>query len=209
MWLPRLPLLRRRCGVFPDIPPPVEVPAELARRYVWNSFGEFVGRAAQGQPLLVVLEDLHWADESSLLLTEHLARLLPEMPVLLLGTYRDVEVDHSHPLYRIIEQLRPRRLLERISLRRLSLDGVAAMLRGLAGQPVPEELTQVIHRETEGNPFFVEEVYLHLVESGVLLDERGRLRRDLRLDEVSVPESIRLVVGSGWTAWPRPRMRCW
>jgi tetratricopeptide (TPR) repeat protein len=186
------PALRR---VFPDIPPPVEVPAELARRYVWNSFGEFVGRAAQGQPLLVVLEDLHWADESSLLLTEHLARLLPEMPVLLLGTYRDVEVDHSHPLYRIIEQLRPRRLLERISLRRLSLDGVAAMLRGLAGQPVPEELTQVIHRETEGNPFFVEEVYLHLVESGVLLDERGRLRRDLRLDEVSVPESIRLVVG--------------
>ena len=186
------PALRR---IFPDIPPPVELPAELARRYVWNSFGEFVGRAAQGQPLLVVLEDLHWADESSLLLTEHLAGLLPEMPVLILGTYRDVEVDHSHPLNRVAEQLGRRHLLERISLRRLSLDGVGAMLRGLAGQPAPEELTQVIHRETEGNPFFVEEVYLHLVESGVLLDERGRLRRDLRLDEVSVPESIRLVVG--------------
>jgi tetratricopeptide (TPR) repeat protein len=186
------PALRR---VFPDIPPPVEVPPELARRYVWNSFGEFVGRAAQGQPLLVVLEDLHWADESSLLLTEHLAGLLPEMPVLLLGTYRDGEVDHSHPLDRIIEQLRRRRLLERITLRRLSLDGVGAMLRGLAGQPAPEELTQVIHRETEGNPFFVEEVYLHLVESGVLLDEHGRLRRDLQLDDLSVPESIRLVVG--------------
>jgi class 3 adenylate cyclase/tetratricopeptide (TPR) repeat protein len=186
------PALRR---IFPDIPPPVELPAELARRYVWNSFGEFVGRAAQGQPLLVVLEDLHWADESSLLLTEHLAGLLPEMPVLILGTYRDVEVDHSHPLSRVIEQLERQHLLERISLRRLSLDGVGAMLRGLAGQPAPEELTQVIHRETEGNPFFVEEVYLHLVESGVLLDERGRLRHDLRLDEVSVPESIRLVVG--------------
>ena len=53
----------------------------------------------------------------------------------------------------------------------------------------------MISRETEGNPFFVEEVYLHLVESGVLLDEHGRLRADLRLDEVSVPESIRLVVG--------------
>jgi class 3 adenylate cyclase/tetratricopeptide (TPR) repeat protein len=186
------PALRR---IFPDIPPPVELPAELARRYVWNSFGEFVGRAAQGQPLLVVLEDLHWADESSLLLTEHLAGLLPEMPVLILGTYRDVEVDHSHPLNRVIERLGRQHLLERISLRRLSLDGVGAMLRGLAGQPAPEELTQVIHRETEGNPFFVEEVYLHLVESGVLLDERGRLRHDLRLDEVSVPESIRLVVG--------------
>ncbi|HEX5906998.1 MAG TPA: AAA family ATPase, partial [Propionibacteriaceae bacterium] len=160
------PALRR---VFPDIPPPVEVPAELARRYVWNSLSEFVGRAAQGQPLLLVLEDLHWADESSLLLTEYLAPLLPEMPGLVLGTYRDGEVNPSHPLTRIIEQLGHRRLCERISLRRLSFDGVGAMLRALAGQPPPDELIQMISRETEGNPFFVEEVYLHLVESGVLL----------------------------------------
>ena len=186
------PALRR---VFPDIPPPIELPAELARRYVWNSFSEFVGRAAQGQPLLVVLEDLHWADESSLLLTEYLAPLLREMPVLVLGTYRDGEVDLSHPLTRVIGQLERRRLLERVSLRRLSFDGVRAMLRALAGQPAPEELTQLISRETDGNPFFVEELYLHLVESGVLLDEHDRLRRDLRLDEVSVPESIRLVLG--------------
>jgi class 3 adenylate cyclase/tetratricopeptide (TPR) repeat protein len=186
------PALRR---VFLDIPPPVELPAELARRFVWNSFSEFVGRAGQAQPLLLVLEDLHWADESTVLLTEYLAPLLPDMPVLVLGTYRDLEVDLSNPLARVIGQLQRRRLLERVNLRRLSLDGVRAMLRALAGQPAPEELTRVIHGETEGNPFFVEEVYLHLVESGVLLDEHGRLRRDLRLDEVSVPESIQLVLG--------------
>ncbi len=50
------------------------------------------------------------------------------------------------------------------------------MLRTLTGQAAPEELVQLIHRETEGNPFFVEEVYLHLVESGVLLDDHGRVR---------------------------------
>jgi class 3 adenylate cyclase/tetratricopeptide (TPR) repeat protein len=186
------PTLRR---VFPNIPPPIELPAELARRYLWNSLSEFIGRAAQVQPLLLVVEDLHWADESTVLLTEYLAPLLPQMPVLVLGTYRDAEVDLSQPLGRVIGNLGHQGLLERISLRRLSLDGVSGMLRALAGQPPPEELTQVIHRETEGNPFFVEEVYLHLVESGVLLDEHGRLRSDLRLDEVSVPESIRLVVG--------------
>jgi class 3 adenylate cyclase/tetratricopeptide (TPR) repeat protein len=186
------PALRR---VFPNIPPPVELPAELARRYVWNSFSEFLRRAAQGQPLLVVLEDLHWADESSLLLTEYLTSLLPGMPVLMLGTYRDTEVGLSHLLARVIGQLEGRRQLERVSLRRLSFDGVRAMLRALAGRPAPEELTQLIGRETDGNPFFVEEVYLHLVESGVSLDEQGRLRGDLRLDEVSVPESIRLVLG--------------
>ena len=186
------PALRR---VFPDIPPPVELPAELSRRYVWNSLSEFVGRAAQGQPLLLVLEDLHWADESTLLLTEYLAPLLPEMPVLVLGTYRDIEVDLQHPLARVIDQLESRRLVEQLSLRRLSFDGLRAMLQALAGQPAPEQLARMIDRETEGNPFFVEEVYLHLVESGVLLDEHGRVRPDLRLDEASVPESIRLVLG--------------
>ena len=140
------PALRR---VFPDIPPPVELPAELARRYVWNSFGSFVGRAAQGQPLLLVLEDLHWADESTVLLTEYLAPLLPEMPVLVLGTYRDTEVDLQHPLARVIGQLARRRLVERVNLRRLSFDGVRAMVEALAGQPAPEQLVRVIDRETE------------------------------------------------------------
>jgi class 3 adenylate cyclase/tetratricopeptide (TPR) repeat protein len=186
------PELRR---VFPDIPPPVELPPELARRYVWNSFGEFVGRAAQGQPLLLVLEDLHWADESTVLLTEYLAPLLPDMPVLVLGTYRGLGVDLHHPLARVIGQLGRKRLVERVNLRRLSFDGVRAMVEALAGQPAPEQLVRVIDRETEGNPFFVEEVYLHLVESGVLLDEYGRMRPDLEVDEASVPESIRLVLG--------------
>jgi class 3 adenylate cyclase/tetratricopeptide (TPR) repeat protein len=186
------PALRR---VFPDIPPPVELPAELARRYVWNSLSEFIGRAAEGQPLLLVIEDLHWADESTVLLTEYLAPLLPDMPVLVLGTYRDAEVDLDHPLARVIGELGRRNLLEQVSLHRLSFDGVRTLVRALAGQPVPEQLVRVIDGETEGNPFFVEEVYLHLVESGVLLDEHGRVRADLRLEELSVPESIRLVLG--------------
>jgi tetratricopeptide (TPR) repeat protein len=117
------------------------------------------------------------------------------MPVLVLGTYRDLEVDLSHPLARVIGQLGRRRLVERVSLRRLSLDGVRTMLRALAGQPAPEHLVRMVDRETEGNPFFVEEVYLHLVESGVLLDEHGRVRPDVEVDELSVPESIRLVLG--------------
>ena len=102
------PALRR---FFPDIAQPVELPPELARRYLWNSFHEFVARGAQTQPLLLVLEDLHWADESTLLLTEYLAPLLPEMPVQIIGTYRDDEIDISHPLSRVISQLGRRRLI--------------------------------------------------------------------------------------------------
>ncbi len=195
------PALRR---LFPDIAPPVELPPELARRYLWNSFREFVTRGAQTQPLLLVLEDLHWADGSTLLLTEYLAPLLPEMPVRIIGTYRDDEVDASHPLARVIAQLGRRRLLDRISLRRLSFGGVRSMVEALAGQPPPEQLVRVIDSETEGNPFFVEELYLHLAESGVLLDESGRIRADLAVDEASVPESIRLVVGERLARLSRP-----
>ena len=186
------PGLRR---LFPDIPQPVELPPELARRYLWNSFHQFVARGAQTQPLLLVLEDLHWADESTLLLTEYLAPLLPEMPVLIIGTYRDDELDTSHPLLHVISKVGRRRLIDRIRLRRLSFGDVRAMVGALAGQAPPEQLVRVIDSETEGNPFFVEELYLHLAESGVLFDEHGRLRPDLKVDEASVPESIRLVVG--------------
>jgi class 3 adenylate cyclase/tetratricopeptide (TPR) repeat protein len=187
------PALRR---LFPNIPEPLELPPELARRYLWNSFRDFVARGAQTQPLLLVLEDLHWADDYTLLLTEYLAPLLPEMPVRIIGTYRDDEIDISHPLSHVISQLGRRRLIDRISLRRLSFGNVRAMVEALVGQPPPEGLVRVIDSETEGNPFFVEELYLHLAESGVLLDERGRVRPDLKVDEASVPESIRLVVGA-------------
>jgi class 3 adenylate cyclase/tetratricopeptide (TPR) repeat protein len=186
------PGLRR---LLPDIGPPVELPPELAQRYVWNSVGEFLTRGAQGQPACLVVEDLHWADESTILLTEYLAPLLPDLPVLLLGTYRDGEVSASHPLSRVISVLARRRLVERIGLQGLSPGGVRAMVEDLAGQPVPDRLVRLIEADTEGNPFFVEEVYLHLAESGVLFDEHGRVRQDLSPAEHSVPEGVRRVLG--------------
>jgi class 3 adenylate cyclase/tetratricopeptide (TPR) repeat protein len=186
------PVLRR---LVPDIGPPVDLPPELAQRYVWNSVGEFLTRGAQGLPLLLVLEDLQWADESTVLLTEYLAPLLSHLPALLLGTYRDGEVDVSHPLARVISVLARRRLVERIGLPGLSPSGVRTMVEALAGQPVPDQLVRLIEMETEGNPFFIEEVYLHLAESGVLFDEHGRVHQDLSLAENSVPEGVRLVLG--------------
>jgi class 3 adenylate cyclase/tetratricopeptide (TPR) repeat protein len=186
------PALRR---LLPDVGPHVELPPELAQRYVWNSVGEFLTRGAQGLPLLLVLEDLHWADESTVLMTEYLAPLVPDLAVLLIGTYRDGEVDVASPLARVISQLTRRRLTERISLQRLSPTGVRAMLEALAGQPATDQLVRLIESETEGNPFFIEEVYLHLAESGVLFDEQGRMRNDLSVAENLVPEGVRMVLG--------------
>jgi tetratricopeptide (TPR) repeat protein len=186
-----VPSLRR---AMPDLPAPIDLPPDQARRFLWVSVQEFLERAARGRPLLLVLEDLHWADESTVLLLEHLASTLADMPVLVLGTYRDVEVGPMHPLTRASGQLGRRRLVTRITLDQLTREGVAALIRGLAGDEPPPRLVSLIHTESEGNPFFVEEVFLHLRESGKLLDEQGRFRTDVRVEEWEVPESVRLVI---------------
>ncbi len=72
---------------------------------------------------------------------------------------------------------------------------VTTMVAGLAAQEPPSDLIRVIQKETEGNPFFVEEVYLHLRESGALFDDKGRFKTRFKVDEVEVPETVRMVIG--------------
>ncbi|UCH87011.1 MAG: AAA family ATPase [Dehalococcoidia bacterium] len=187
-----LPELRR---LFPDIPPPLELPPEQERYYLFNSMQEFMERSGRAQILLLVLEDLHWADDSTMLLLQHIAQRLQEMPVLIVGTYRDVELDVARPLARTLRELTPQRLANRLALKRLPQDTVEAMLRALTEQEPPLSLVQAIYSETEGNPFFVEEVFKHLAEEGKLFDAQGRWRRDLSINELDVPEGIRLVIG--------------
>jgi class 3 adenylate cyclase/tetratricopeptide (TPR) repeat protein len=187
-----MPQLHR---LFPDIPAPLELPPEQERRYLFNGMQEFMERAGRAQPLFLVLEDLHWAEDSTMLLLQHIAQRLQEMPVLIVGTYRDVELDVARPLARGLRELTRQRLAHRLALRRLPQDAVEAMLRALSGQEPPPSLVQAVYSETEGNPFFVEEVFKHLAEEGKLFDVQGRWRRDLSISELDVPEGIRLVIG--------------
>ena len=187
-----LPQLRR---LFPDLPPPLELPPEQERRYLFNCITEFLERASHMQPLLLVMEDLHWADEPSLLLIQHLAERLAGMPILVLGTYRDVELDVERPLARTLEELVRRRRAYRLSLHRLSKDAVSEMLRALAGRDAPPTLVNAVYGETEGNCFFVEEVFQHLHEEGKLFDASGAWRTEVEVGEIDVPEGVRLVLG--------------
>src|SRR5262249_40661497 len=165
-----MPELRR---IYADIPAPIELPPEQQRRFLFNAYREFVERAARLTPCIAVFEDLHWADDSTLLLLEHLAKTVSTMPVLLIGTYRDVELDVTRPFAKTLESLLRQKLASRMPLRRLPLVGVEAMLAALSGQARSHSLAKIIFDETEGNPFFVEEVYQHLAEEGKLFDEKG------------------------------------
>jgi DNA-binding SARP family transcriptional activator len=187
-----LPHLRR---LFPDLPPPIELPPEQERRYLFNCLRDCFAREAAARPLLLILDDLHWADEPTLLFLEHLADRIPGLPLLAVGTYRDTEVTASHRLARTLDGLLRSRLAHRMGLRRLSEGTVAALLKALSGQEPPASLVKVIHGETEGNPFFVEEVFKHLAEEDRLFGPDGRFRPEIALGEFDVPETVRIVLG--------------
>jgi class 3 adenylate cyclase/tetratricopeptide (TPR) repeat protein len=187
-----MPELRLR---FSDIPEPVALPPEQERRYLLRGVSEFVERSARITPLVLVFEDLHWADESTLLLIQHLAQRLPQVPVLVVGTYRDSELKPGRPLAQILPALLRQRLAEEIVLRRFTKDGVTALLEGRAGSKPPAALVDLVYSETEGNPFFVEEVFRHLHESGKLFDEAGQWRSGVQIADTEVPRSVGLIIG--------------
>ena len=187
-----VPSLRR---TYSDIPPLLEVPADQQRRLIFSAFLEYVQRATRKSPGVILLDDLHWADEPTLQLLQHLAPHVASMRALIVGTYRDVELDVKRPLAKTLESLLRQRLATRIALRRLSASGVHDLLTKMGGSPPPSGLTKAVFRETEGNPFFVEEVYQHLSEEGKLFDASGAWKADLRVDTVEVPEGVRLVIG--------------
>ena len=116
-----------------------------------------------------MLDDLHWADKPTLLLLQYLARNLRRERVLIVCTYRDVELDRTHPLADVIAALRREHLYERVLLRGLDRDEVKSFIEAVGEQETPAELRgDGCYRETEGNPFFVAEILRHLAESGAL-----------------------------------------
>ena len=185
------PSLRR---VFADIPQPLELPPAQKRRYLFQSYSEAVARAAQTRPQLSVLEDLHWADESTLALLIHLANRVAQLPIVIIGTYRDGYSERNSALVRTLEEL-IRTGTRPLKLGGLSRDSVAAMLHGLSQGQTPQSLVSLIFEESQGYPFFVEEVYQHLVEEGKVFDEAGQFRTDIQIDEIDVPENVRLIIG--------------
>ena len=159
-----------------------------------KAFQRRSGRAARTRPQLYILEDLHWADESTLALLIDLANRVAQLPVVIIGTYRDGYSDNNPALVRTLEEL-IRLGVRPLKLGGLSKDAVAQMLNGLSQHRVPESLVSLIFEESQGNPFFVEEVYRHLIEEGKVFDAAGQFRTDIEIDEIDVPENVRLIIG--------------
>jgi DNA-binding winged helix-turn-helix (wHTH) protein/predicted ATPase len=187
-------LLPKLKNILPGLPPSRALPPAQARRQLLNSFFGFVARAASARPALMILEDLHWADDSTLALLDHIARRLSVEPLMIICTYRDAEINITPVLAQTLENLIRGRLASEVRLRRLPRGEVAAMLSSLSGKPPPEGVAAEIFAETEGNPFFVEELFHHLEDEDRLYDAEGQFRSTLRIGEFDAPPSVRLVV---------------
>ena len=167
---------------------------EVVRYRLMHAVSSFLRNAAGVQPLVIVLEDLHDADRGTLDMLTHVARNLSGSRLVLVGTYRDVEVDRSHPLSGALAELRRIANFARIGLRGLTADEVQRMMSGIAGHDVPWGISEAVYRQTEGNPLFVQEVLRYLVEQGHFAREDEGSRRKTP-PEMGLPEGLRDVIG--------------
>jgi class 3 adenylate cyclase len=175
--------------------PAPAVDAEADRARLFGAVDVLVERVSAQHPMLFVLDDVHWADRPTLGLLRRLLQSDRPGAVLFLATYRDTDVDRRHPLAEVVADLRREPRAKRVALDGLDEAGLGAMLADRAGHDAPPEFVRLLLDETEGNPFFVEEVVALLVETGTIYQRDGVWVSDLSPEELGLPEGVRDVVG--------------
>jgi hypothetical protein len=181
-----LPELR---SLFPDLAAPPRPDSDAARFQLFDSTATFLRTAATERPLLVVLDDLQAADPSSLRLLRFLAAQLGEMRVLVLGTYRDVELTPDHPLRLALTEVAREPTTRLIALTGLGREALRQLIGSTAGVAASDGLVTALRRGTKGNPLYATET-LRLLTAEGRLDELGGPSQHL-----AVPPGVRAVIG--------------
>jgi DNA-binding CsgD family transcriptional regulator/tetratricopeptide (TPR) repeat protein len=176
---------------LPDLEAASSLEPEQARFRLFESISRFLKNVAQSQPMMLVLDDLQWADQPSLLLLEFFANLLAGSKIMLLGTYRDIEVSREHPLASTLAQLTRSDSYHREKLGGLEGEFVGQLIKDISGVEPSQELVQAIYGHTEGNPFFMTEVIRLL---GERLGSNGEAEEDA-VAALEIPLSVLEVIG--------------
>ena len=173
---------------------PSDLPPAEATARVHDAVAQVLGRLGEVAPVVLVLDDLHWADHATIGLLRAVARRALRAPLLVIGTYRDTDLDRRHPLAEALPVLRREVEPTRLALAGLPVDDVHALLEEVSGQAVPQEFAAMLTDQTDGNPFFLRELLLHLSETGSLRFEDGAW---VAADDLAdmIPEGIREVLG--------------
>jgi len=185
------PEIKQKLGAFPKS---LSINPEHERDRLFEAVSQFITNISKEAPLLIVLDDLQWTDQSSLLLLHYLARGVYKESLLLFGAYRDIDIDEKHPLSPVLTELNRERLFRSVQLKRMSLDDVAEMIKRILEQDdVPREFCELVYEKTRGNPFFVEEVIKSLREEGVIYREEDKWKFQ-EVSRIEFPKTIMSVI---------------
>ena len=154
-----------------------------------SSLTHFIKQATQTRPWLLILEDLQWVDEGSIELLSYLGRHLPQMRLLLIGTYRNQEVEHNHPLQTALRDLIQNPTYRHLPLARLTPTDVSNLLGNLWDSNIPPALITTIYQHTRGNPLYVEEVAKGLMDDG-LVTSHAEAWHFPAVEALQLPQSI-------------------
>jgi class 3 adenylate cyclase/tetratricopeptide (TPR) repeat protein len=196
---------------LPGLPPALRSDPETERYRLFDAVAAWLGEVSADAPVLLVLDDVHWAAKPTLLLLRHVVHALTPHRLLVVATYRDSEVGRGHPLADLLADLRRVGGVERLPLTGLHEADVAAFIAAAAGHSLSDEesaLPRAVWAETEGNPFFVVEVLRHLTESGGVEHRDGRWVITVPVEELGIPEGVRDVVGRRLSRLSEAANRC-
>ena len=171
------------------------LPPSEERLRLFDNTARFLSSLAAERGLLLFIDDVHWADQGTLSLLHYLLRHLRHDRVLVLAAYREIELDRAHPLASALVEWNRERLATRLVLGRLSRADTSALVATLFGlRSVSDEFVTALYRETEGNPFFIEEVIKSLIEQGQIYREGDGWGRK-ETHELAIPQSVKEAIG--------------
>jgi class 3 adenylate cyclase len=177
---------------FPTTDPPLEADPASEQHRLFEAVTSWLGDVAC--PVVLVLDDLHWATTGSLLMMRHVIREARDVPLLVLATYRDTELDAGHPLVAALAEVGREEGVHRLPLSGLDDTGIVELLAAMSDQPADDashELAVVLASQTDGNPFFIREVVRQLVDDGQLARRNGRWEPTVPSDAMGIPAGVR------------------
>ncbi|HXN92711.1 MAG TPA: ATPase, T2SS/T4P/T4SS family [Candidatus Sulfotelmatobacter sp.] len=174
---------------------PHEVPADKLREQLFKSIHGLLTGIQGAKPLMILLDDLHWADEGTVLLLRDLAERLATSRMVVIGTYWDSEVDSVRPFASAVSRLLRRRRAQRINVGRLTDKDVERIVAGMAEAPITPIQLLGIQAASEGNPLFVEHSFLYLAESESMLGGGARAQASFTEEDLELAQSVRGLIG--------------
>ena len=184
-----------------------DVPSDRLREQLFRAVFDFLVACQGAKPLLIVLDDLQWADEATVLLLRDMAERLGGSKIVILGTYWDSELDSSRPFTTAVSRLLRRRRAQRIAVGRLSDREVEKMVAAMTETPLTPVQLIGIQAATEGNPLFVEHSALYIAESESMLGGGGHAQASYTEEDLELSQSVRGLIGRRLERLSEPAQR--